>query len=68
MRKIITSKFSKIILFLCMLINFAIWGYIVLFIGTANTYFDNVCIAVYWISMGLIIVRSFIIEYWKDKK
>lgn len=68
MRKIITSKFSKIILFLCMLINFATWGYIVLFIGTANTYFDNVCLAVCLISMGLIIVRSFIIEYWKDKK
>lgn len=65
MKKLVKSKWSKRFLWLCIFLPFSIWGYILLFIGTANTYIDNVCCAICLISMATLIIRSFIIECWQ---
>lgn len=65
MKKIVRSKWSKRFLWLCILLPFCVWGYIVLFIGTANTHIDNVCFVVCIASMIIYLVRCAMIEYWE---
>jgi len=68
MKKIVNSYWFKKVLRFCIITTFGVWGYIVLFIGIANTYIDNVCLVVCIISMIGWLISSFFIEYWQWKK
>ena len=68
MKKLVSSKWSKRILWLSTISTFSIWGYIVLFIGTANTKIDNVCLVLCLISMIILFIRDFAVEYWNFSK
>lgn len=63
MKKVICSKWSKRFLWFIIILAFLVFEYIFLFVGTGNTYIDNVCVFVCLIFMGMILVRSFLIEY-----
>jgi len=65
MKTLISSQWSKRILWLSIIITFSICTYIVLFIGTANTKHDDICLHVFLISLFLLLVRFFLMEYWK---
>lgn len=64
MRKIVCSKWSRRFLWLIIIPTFLIYEYIFLFIGIGNTYIDNACFILCLITMGLTIVRKFVIAYW----
>lgn len=66
MKKVICSKWSKRFLWFIIILTFLMYEYIFLFVGTGNTYIDNVCILVCLTFMGMILVRSFLIEYWTE--
>jgi len=65
MKKLVHSKWSKRFLLLCILLQFCVCGYIVLFVGEANTYIDNVSFVVLIFSVIIYFVRCFVIEYWE---
>lgn len=62
MWKIVESKWGKKVLWFFILLTFCIWGYIVLFVGTANTLIDNFCLIICLTLMNVLIVRNIVVD------
>ena len=67
MKKIVCSKWSKRLLWFVIIATLLISDYIALFVGTGTTYIDNVCVLIWSISMLMMLIRNFLIEYWACK-
>ena len=67
MKKIVCSKWSKRLLWFVIVSTFLIWTYIFLFVGIGTTHIDNVCMLICLTSIGVMLIRYFLIEYWAFK-
>lgn len=67
MKKIVYSKWSKRFLWFVIISTLLIWNYIFLFVGIGTTHIDNVCMLICLTSIGVLLIRYFLIEYWAFK-
>ena len=61
--KIVKQKWLKIMLWIAFLIPFSLWLYILLFVGTANSYIDNICHPLSAVLLVIIIIREIILDF-----
>ena len=67
MKKKVRSKCGKRILQFIMFLTLGITTYILLFIGGANTFIDDMCFIIFFVESILLIVRQCLIDYWYFK-
>lgn len=61
--KVVKSKRLNIILWIAFLIPFSLWFYIWFFVGTANSYIDNICHPLSAVLLVIIIIREIILDF-----